>query len=450
MNDMSLNSLTVSEDSLKRIIADTLALAKQRGASDAEAGLTVSEGLSVSARMRAVETVEFQQDNGLGISVYFGRRKGTASTSSLNPEAIRKTVDAACNIARYTSEDPCAGLAEAELMATEFAELDLFHDWPLDTERAIELALECEAHALDFDPAISNSEGATIDTGKSLSAYGNSNGFLQVEKKSRHSVSCSVVASDNKGMQRDYWYDVNRSPERLMPVAEIGERAARRTVDRMGARKLKTGKAPVMFAADVARGLIGHLNAAIGGNAQYRKASFLLDALGEKIFPDFVQLQEHPFEPTALGSANYDSEGVATRKHRVVENGVLQTYLLDSYSACKLERRSTGHASGVHNLRLADTGKDFQGCLETMQRGLLVTELMGQGVSTVTGDYSRGAAGFWVEHGEIQYPVEEVTIASNLKDMFAGIVEIGNDIDWRGTVHSGSIVIDNMTIAGQG
>ncbi len=420
------------------------------GASQAEAALSVAEGMSVSARMREVETIEYQQDNGLGISVYFGQHKGSASTASLDPQAIRKTVEAACNIARYTSEDPCTGLAEADLMAREFQDLDAYHDWDIDSEQAIELALQCEASALDYDQAISNSEGAGVEINKRFSAYGNSHGFLQAERKTRHSISCSVVAADEQGMQRDYWYDVSRNPASLQAGQDIGRMAAQRTVERLGARKLKTGSSPVMFVPEIARGLISHFNAAIGGNAQYRKASFLLDAIDSRIFPEFVQLQEHPFSKMALGSANYDAEGVATRDDYLVRDGVVQTYLLDSYSACKLGRQSTGHASGVHNLTLTDTGKDFAACLKAMDRGLLVTELMGQGVSIVTGDYSRGAAGFWVEHGEIQYPVEEITIASNLKDMFAGIVEIGNDVDYRSSILSGSILIENMTIAGEG
>ncbi len=450
MKEIEFNSLKVSEQSLKNIIADTLQLAKARGASQAEAGLTVSEGMTVSARMREVETVEYQQDNGLGISVYFGLHKGSASTSSLNPEAIRKTLDAACNIAKHTSEDPCTGLADAGLMAQTFKDLDLYHDWALDTQAAIDLALECEAAALDYDTRISNSEGASVDLGKSVSAYGNSHGFLQSQKKTRHSISCSVLAGDEQGMQRDYWYSVSRSPKFLQSAQQVGQKAAQRTVQRLGARKLKTGQSAVMLVPELARGLISHLNSAISGNAQYRKASFLLGAEGEQVFPGFVQLSEFPFEKMALGSANYDAEGVATRENTLVKDGILQGYLLDSYSARKLNRQSTGHASGVHNLKLSDTGKNFDDCLNAMHTGLLVTELMGQGVSTVTGDYSRGAAGFWVENGQIQYPVEEITIASNLKDMYKGIVEIGNDIDQRGAIHCGSIVLENMTIAGQG
>ena len=449
MKNMNNNSLPESEESLKNIIADTLQLAKKNGATQAEAGLTVSEGMSVSARMRSVETVEYQKDNGLGISVYFGKHKGTASTSSLDLESIRKTVEAACNIAKYTSEDPCTGLADAELMATEFTDLDMYHEWNISSDEAIEMALACEAAALDYDQSISNSDGASIDIGKGISVYGNSHGFLQHERKTRHSISCSVVAEDEQGMQRDYWYDVSRNPEQLQSVAEVGKMAAQRTIKRLGANKLKTGKYPVMYVPEMARGLISHFNAAIGGNSQYRKASFLLDALDTKVFPEFIQLIEQPFKKLALGSANYDGEGVATKEQYLVENGVVQSYLLDSYSARKLGRQSTGHASGVHNLTLNNTGKTFDECLKTMDRGVLVTELMGQGVSTVTGDYSRGAAGFWVENGVIQYPVEEITIASNLKDIFAGIVEVGSDVDYRGNIQCGSILIDNMTIAGE-
>ncbi len=448
MKSINNNSLTESAETLKNIISDALQLAKQNGATQAEAGLTVSEGMSVSARMRSVETLEYQKDNGLGISVYFGKHKGTASTSSLDLDAIRKTVEAACNIAKYTSEDPCTGLADAELMATEFKELDLYHEWGISSDQAIEMALQCEAAALDYSTAISNSEGASIDMGKGVSVYGNSHGFLQLERKTRHSISCSVVAENEQGMQRDYWYDINRDPSKLDDISKLGEKAASRALQKLGAKKIATGQCPVMYAPEVARGLISHFNSAIGGSAQYRKASFLLDGLDSKVFPDFFQLIEQPFKKMALGSANYDAEGVATREQYLVENGIVQSYLLDSYAARKLGRQSTGHASGVHNLTLKDTGKDFNACLSAMDKGLLVTELMGQGVSTVTGDYSRGAAGFWVENGKIQYPVEEVTIASNLKDMFADIVEIGNDVDMRSNIQCGSIVIGNMTIAG--
>jgi len=308
--------------------------------------------------------------------------------------------------------------------------------------------LECENTALDFDPRIVNSDGASVDISSGLSVYGNSHGFLQSESKTRHSISCSVVGESTAGMQRDYWYEISRNPDQLGTARSVGLKAAERTVKRLDAQKLKTQQAPILFVPEIARGLFGHLGSAIGGSAQYRKASFLLDAVGTRIFPDFLQLTEYPFESQALGSANYDSEGVAVREAKLISDGVLQSYLLDSYAARKLGLQTTGHASGVHNLTLQSTGKSFLDCVKTMHRGLLVTELMGHGVNTVTGDYSRGAAGFWVDNGEIQFPVEEITIAANLKDMFQGIVEIGNDMDVRGNIRTGSILLENMTIAG--
>jgi PmbA protein len=448
--ELEINSILAfpQAESFKNIVADTLQMAAANGATQAEAGLSVSSGLSVATRMGSVETIEHQQDNGLGISVYVGQHKGSASTSNLDPDAIRKTVEAACNIARYTSEDPCTGLADAELMASEMHELDAYHPWSIEPQAVIELALECENTALEFDSRIVNSDGASVDSSAGLSVYGNSHGFLQAQHKTRHSISCSVVAESEGKMQRDYWYDISRLPNALASARSIGEKAAERTVRRLDASKLKTQQASVLFVPELARGIIGSFTAAIGGAAQYRKASFLLDAVGERVFPEFVQLHENPFIPQALGSSNFDAEGVATSAAKLVADGAIQNYLLDSYSARKLGLTSTGHASGVHNLTLDDTGKTFADCLATMHRGLLVTELMGHGVNNVTGDYSRGAAGFWVENGELAYPVEEVTIASNLRDMFNGIVEIGNDVDLRGSIRCGSILIDNMTIAG--
>ena len=443
----SILSLT-NADSFKNVVADALALAKASGATQAEAGLSVSQGLSVATRMGSVETIEHQQDNGLGISVYIGNHKGSASTSNLDPEAIRKTVEAACNIARYTSEDPCTGLADAELMATEFHDLDLYHPWDIQPQEVIDLALECENTALEYDARIVNSEGASVDLSAGLSVYGNSHGFLQSEHKTRHGISCAVVAESNGNMQRDYWYDVSRHPDRLASARSIGEKAAQRTLRRLDASKPATQQAAVLFAPELARGIIASFTSAISGSAQYRKASFLLNSVGEQVFPDFVQLREQPFLPQAMGSANYDSEGVATREASLVSDGVIQSYLLDSYAARKLGLRSTGHASGVHNLTLDSTGKSFDDCLAEMHSGLFVTELMGHGVNTVTGDYSRGAAGFWVENGKLDHAVEEITIASNLRDMFKGIVAIGNDIDYRGGIRCGSILIDRMTVAG--
>ncbi len=432
----------------KKVITQALEMAEAAGATQAEAGLSASQGLSVTSRMRDLETLEHQQDNGLGISVYFGQRKASASTSNLDEEAVKKTVEAACNIARYTSEDPCAGLADAELMATEFHDLDLYHPWDIDVRQAIDMALDCEATALDYDARIVNSDGASVDINSGVSVYGNSHGFLQAQYKSRHSISCSVVSEANGVMQRDYWYDMKRNPVALQSATDIGRLAAERAVRRLGAVKLSTRKCPVMYVPELARGVISHFLSAISGAAQYRKASFLLDAAGTQVFPSFVQLTEDPFKPQAIGSANFDGEGVAVPSGPLVENGVAKNYLLDSYSARKLGLQSTGHASGVHNLMVNDTGKNYDQCLKTMGNGLLVTELMGHGVSNVTGDYSRGAAGFWVEDGELAYPVEEITIAANLKDMFMGIAEIGSDIDDRGNVCCGSLLIGEMTVAG--
>ncbi len=446
MNDDSL--AFPDAESFKKVIAEVLEQAKAAGATQAEAGLSASQGLSITSRMRDLETLEHQQDNGLGITVYFGQRKASASTTNLDAEAIKKTVEAACNIARYTSEDPCAGLADADLMATEFHDLDLYHPWDIDVREAIDMALDCEAAALDFDPRIVNSDGASVDINAGVSVYGNSHGFLQAQHKTRHSVSCSVVSESDGIMQRDYWYDMKRNPAALQSAVEIGRIAAERAVRRLGSVKLSTRKAPVMYVPELARGVIGHFLSAIGGSAQYRKASFLLEAAGTRVFPEFVQLTEFPFKPQALGSANFDGEGVAVPSGPLVEDGVIQDYLLDSYSARKLGLQTNGHASGVHNLLVQDTGKDYQQCLQAMGNGLLVTELMGHGVSTVTGDYSRGAAGFWVENGELAYPVEEITIAANLKDMLMGIAEIGSDYDERGNVCCGSLLIGEMTVAG--
>jgi len=395
MNNKSTDILAFPDvEELKNLVADTLKMARHKGASQAEAGLSVTQGLSVATRMRDVETIEHQQDNGLGISVYFGQHKGSASTSNLDQVAIQKTVEAACNIARYTSEDPCAGLAEADLMATQIRPLDLFHPWDISPEAVIDLALECEGAALDYDARIVNSEGASVDMNAGISVYGNTHSFLQAQQKTRHSISCAVVGESDGNMQRDYWYDISRNPDRLAAARIVGEKAADRTVNRLDAQKLKTRQSPVMLVPELARGLVGHFTSAISGSAQYRKASFLLDAVDTQIFPDYFQLVEHPFEPQALDSANFDGEGVAVKESEVVCNGVIQNYLLDSYAARKLALQSTGHASGVHNLTVSTTGKSFVDLLKTMHQGLLVTELMGHGVNNVTGDYSRGAAGF--------------------------------------------------------
>ena len=433
---------------LERIVERLLAEAKVQGASAADADVSIVKGLSVNVRLGEVETVEFNKDRGLGVTVYFGQRKGSASTSDFSDEAIAKTVAAACGIAKYTAADPYNGLADAELMAHGFPDLDLYHPWDMDAERAIELAQICEAAARDLDTRITNSEGASVSTHEGLRLYGNTHGFTGAYFTTRHSVSCSVIAQDGDSMQRDYWYTSARRPNELYEPGSIGRRAAERALRRLGGRRVKTAKVPVLFAADVASGLLSHLLAAIRGESMYRRSSFLLDSLGKTVFPKFIDIVEQPHLKGALGSAPFDAEGVKTRERYLVRDGILESYVLDSYSARKLGMKTTGNAGGVRNLTLSSGDKDLPGLLRSLDRGLFVTELMGQGVNKVTGDYSRGAAGFWVENGEIQYPVEEITIAGNLKEMFRGIREVGNDVEPQRSTRTGSILIEQMTVAG--
>ncbi len=436
-------------NSLKNIVQTLLDEAKQQGASAAEAGLSQENGLSVSARLGDVETIEHHCDQGLGITVYFGQRKGSASTTDLSPDSIKETVSAACSIARYTSEDDCAGLPETAWLATEFPELDLYHPWALDTEQAIALAIECEDAARSYHPDISNSEGASVNSHQGIRVFGNSLGFLQGMATTRHSLSCSVLAQRGDAMQRDYWYSVARNAKQLESASAIGNKAAERTLRRLGARSLSTRQCPVLYCAEAASGLLSAFIGAISGGALYRKASFLLDALDSQIFPDFIEITEQPYLLGALGSAAYDAEGVATQSRVLVSDGILRGYVLSTYSARKLGLTSTGNAGGVHNLTIKAGEHDANALLKQLNTGLLVTELMGQGVNRVTGDYSRGAAGFWVENGEIQYPVEEITIAGNLKDMYKNIVAVGNDVDYRGNIRTGSILVERMSIAGE-
>jgi len=436
------------QNELKELVADALKLAQQKGASSAEAGMSFASGLNVTVRLGEVETLEYNRDRSLGITVYIGQHKGSASTSDWSAAALTDTVEAACAIARHTGEDPCAGLADADRMATNILDLDLNHPWDVSAEQAIELAKECEDEARS-DQRVSNSEGATVSTRNGLSVYGNTHGFLEGYAGTRHSMSCSVIAEDDAGMQRDYWYSIARDATELEAPKLIGQKAAHRTLSRLNSKKLKTAQVPVIFQAEIASGLFQHFISAVSGGNLYRKSSFLLDHLGEKIFPDFLNIQEQPHLKKALGSASYDSEGVETQARSIITEGVLQGYVLSSYSARKLEMETTANAGGVHNLQIQSGEKDMQGLLAEMEQGLLVTELMGQGINIVTGDYSRGAAGFWVENGEIQYPVEEITIAGNLKDMFKQIVQVGNDVDKRGNIQTGSVLIENMTLAGE-
>ena len=434
---------------LKNVVQQLLDEAKQQGASAAEAAFSVDNGLSVSARLGEVETVEYHCDQGIGVTVYFGQKKGSASTNDISGDSLKETVKAACSIARYASEDTFAGLPAPELLASEFPDLDLNHPWGINAEQAIDIAIECENAARGYDKAISNSEGASVNTHQGTRVFGNSLGFLQGYQSSRHSLSCSVLAGSGDAMQRDYWYSVARKAAGLESALQVGEKAAQRTLARLDARSLSTRQCPVLFASEVASGLIGAMIGAISGGSLYRKSSFLLDTLDTQILPDFVRIHEQPFLKGALGSGNYDAEGVATKARDIVSNGILRSYVLSTYSARKLGMQTTGNAGGVHNLTVESGSQDFAGMLNLLGTGLLVTELMGQGVNRVTGDYSRGASGFWVENGVIQYPVEEITIAGNLKTMLRNIVAIGNDVDLRGNIRVGSILLEQMAIAGE-
>ncbi len=437
------------KDKLLKLTEQVLEEAKKRGATAAEVNASAGEGLSVEVRMSEVETLEYNRDQGLALTVYFGQKKGNASTADISPQAIKDTVEAACRIAKYTSEDEFSGLADAEMMATEFPDLDLYHPWGIDADEAIELALRCENAAREYSPLITNTDGTSVGTYQGFGVYANSHGFSGFKKGTSHSLSSSMVASEGDSMQRDYWYSSARLLENLEDPEYIGRKASERAVKRLNGRPIKTTNAPVLFVPQLATSLIGHFTGAISGGSQYRKASFLLDAVGEKVFPDFVRLHEQPFIPQASGSANFDKEGVTLHEKDLVTDGIIQSFILGSYSARKLGLKTTGNAGGTHNLTLESTGQSFEELLKKMGTGLLVSELIGNSVNGITGDYSRGASGFWVENGEIQYPVEEITIAGNLKDMYQHIVAIGADIDYRGNTRSGSILLEEMKIAGQ-
>ncbi|MFK2875463.1 metalloprotease PmbA [Dyella lipolytica] len=441
-------------DRLAELAGDVIRRARAAGASQAEVSASIETGLSVNVRLGEVETVEHTRDRGFGLTVYFGQRKGSASTADLNADSIQATLDQACAIARFTEEDPAAGLADASRMATQFPELDLWHPWMIDTADAIALGQDIEA-AGRAHAGITNSEGASVQMGESLSVYANSHGFVGSERGTRHSLSLSLIAGDEAGMQRDYWYDSVRSASDFMSAQALGNKAAERTLSRVGARRLSTRQCPVLFAPEIARGLIGHLIGAVSGGSLYRQASFLLDHAGKQVMPAWLNIVERPFLLRGQGSGAFDAEGVATRDSALIENGVLARYVLGSYSARKLGLESTGNAGGIHNLIVepghGDGGAadDFRGMLKRLGTGLLVTEVMGQGVNIITGDYSRGAAGFWVENGEIAYPVEEITIAANLRDMLAGITAVGSDVDKRSHLLTGSILLKPMTVAGE-
>ncbi|MGY8828648.1 MAG: metalloprotease PmbA [Pseudomonadales bacterium] len=433
---------------LQAQVEQIIAEAKKQGASACEVAVSVEQGLSTTVRQGDVETVEFNRDQGFGITLYVGQRKGSASTSASGEAAIRETVAAALAIAKHASEDECAGLADAALMARELPQLDLYHAWPITPEQAIEQALSCEAAAFAADQRIKNADGTTLNTHQGCRVYGNSHGFISGYASTRHSLSCVMIAEDGGQMQRDYWYDVNRQGELLADASSIGRRAAERAVSRLGARPVPTCEVPVLFAAELAGGLFGSFLAAISGGNLYRKSSFLEGTLGQQLFPTWLTLDERPHIPRALGSAAFDGDGLATYAKSFVERGELLSYVLGTYSGRKLGMPSTANSGGVHNLFVSHGDEDQKALLKRMGRGLLVTELMGQGLNMVTGDYSRGAGGYWVENGEIQFPVQEVTIAGNLRDMFKQIVAVGNDLELRSNIRTGSVLIERMTVAG--
>jgi PmbA protein len=435
---------------LEGIVSEAMNKARALGATQSEADVSLQKGLTTTVRLGEVETVEYQRDRGMGITVYFGQRKGSASTADLSPQAVAETVEKACDIARYTAEDDCSGLADPSELARDIPDLDLDHPWDLSPEDAVETARACEAAGRAVDARITNSEGASVGSHRGVRVYGNSHGFLAGFPSTSHSVSCVLLAQEGEDMQRDYWYSSARDARDLEAAEIIGRKAGERAVQRLGARKLTTRKSRVLYAPEVARGLIGHFLGAVRGSSQYRKSSFLLGAAGTQVFPSFFELRERPHIRKALGSSPFDGEGVATRNRELVQDGVLQGYVLGSYSARKLGLKTTGNAGGTHNVLVESKtgGVPIETLMRELGTGLLVTELMGQGVNGVTGDYSRGASGFWVENGASVYPVHEITIAGNLKQMYQNIVAIGSDVDLRGGVRVGSVLISEMTIAG--
>ena len=435
---------------LKSVVGLVLEEAKKRGATQSEAEASLQKGLTVTVRLGEVETVEYQRDRGLGVTVYFGKRKGSASTADLSAQAIRDTVEKACTIATFTAEDPCSGLADPEELAKDIPNLDLEHPWDIEPDTAVQLAKISEAAGLAVDARITNSEGASVSSHRDVRVYGNSHGFLNGYGSTSHTVTCVLLAQQGDDMQRDYWYSTSRDPRELQDPEAIGRRAGENAISRLSARKLTTRRSPVLFSPELSRGLFRNFIGAIRGGSQYRKSSFLLDSSGQQVFPGFLQMQERPHIPKAIASSPFDAEGVATRDRELVRGGVLQGYVLDSYSARKLGLKTTGNADGIHNLMVTAPGYSFpfDVLLKKLRNGLYVTEMMGQGVNAVTGDYSRGASGFWVEEGSIAYPVHEITVAGNLREMFKNIVAVGTDVDTRGAIRSGSVLIEGMTIAG--
>lgn len=449
MEAISTTSLNTKRDELVAIIDTVLKKAKTLGATAAEADIGAGAGLSANVRMGEIDKLEFERDKGLSVTLYVNGQKGSASTSDFSPAALEKTVTAAHSIASYASHDKYAGLVDASEMARDIPDLDLYHPWSISPEQAIETAKECEQLAFDMDKRITNADGTVVSTYSGINLYGNSHGFINGWDWSVHSIDCTMIAKDGSGMQRDGWYSKTRDHQDLQDIKGISREAARRTVSRLGSRKLGTRQAPVIFEAPVASGLFSALISAISGSSLYRRASFLLDKKGQQIFADHINIGEHPHMKKALGSAPFDNDGVATREREIISNGVLQDYVLSGYTARRLGMQTTGNAGGVHNLVIEPGKNNLQQMLKDMGTGLLITDMIGFGVNQVTGDYSRGASGFWVENGELAYPVEEITVAGNLRDMYMQIAQVGNDVDTRGNTRCGSVLIENMTIAGE-
>lgn len=435
-------------DNIRNLINDMLKEATKLGATDAEIAVGASKGFSVVARKGEVESIEYNQDKGFDITVYFGQKSGTATLSDLRPEAIHSAIQAACNIARFADVDDCNGIAEKDILAFHYPEPELYYPWNITVEHAIELACECEARALSHDKRLTNSDGVTIGTGEAWHGYGNTRGFIGIYPTTRHEISCVLMAKHGSEMQRDYSYTTAVDADDLESIGEVAKKAAERTIRRLGAKRLSTRRVPVIFSAEESRGLLGHFASAIQGGSIYRKMSFLLDQLDKSVFPKHIRIHEEPFLPKKVGSAPFDDDGVLTRPNVFIDQGILKTYALGIYSARKLGMKSTGNAGGTHNLFITTGDKNLPQLLKAMGTGLLVTELMGQGVNLVTGDYSRGASGFWIENGAIEFPVEEITIAGNLKDMYGNLVEVGNDVDRRGNIQTGSILLESMIVAG--
>lgn len=438
-----------STSNLSALMQEVLTRAKAQGATNASVSVNHDSGFSVDIRMGQVETVSFNEDNGVSLVVYFGHQKGAASSTDTSPESIDSLITAACEIAKVSAADPCFGLAERELMTNQYPDLDLYHPWSIKPAEAVEMAMTCEAKALALDARIKNSDGVNVSTYEFCHGFANTHGGEGFLRGTRHGISCSLIAKEGEAMQRDYDYSSVRNAQDLRGLDELAASAVERTTSRLGARQIKTQKAPVLFSSRVSSGVLASFINAISGSNLYRKNSFLLDSIGQQLFPTGFKIYEQPYLPGALGSSPFDSDGVPTRNNIFIEDGRLLQYVLGIYSSRRMGLKTTANGGGVHNLTIDPTAGDLQDLLKKMNRGLLVTELMGQGVNGLTGDYSRGASGFWVENGEIQYPVEEITIASNLKTMFKTIAAVGNDINPNIATRCGSILLDEMMIAGK-